>query len=76
MNEIQPALKQWANFYLTVSAASATLIGLLFVVIALISSGTVRNAAEGAGRIRVYLTPTVANIVTTFCGYVAGPVLL
>lgn len=59
MNEIQLALDRWANFYLTVSAASATLIGLLFVVIALVASGTVKDAAEAAARIRVYLTPTV-----------------
>ncbi len=41
------------------SAAAATLIGLLFVVIALVTSGTVKDAADGAAKIRVYLTPTV-----------------
>jgi hypothetical protein len=51
-------LDRWANFYVVTSAAAATLVGLLFVVITL--------AAEGAGtseknRIRLYLTPTVVD---------------
>jgi hypothetical protein len=52
MNE----LAQWANFYLLTSAAAGALIGLLFVVIAL---GAERRLADGANKIRIYLTPTV-----------------
>jgi hypothetical protein len=61
MKEMQLALERWASFYLTMSAAAATLIGLLFVVIALVAGGggNVKQAAEGAAKIRVYLTPTV-----------------
>jgi len=40
------------------SAAAATLIGLLFVVIALVAGGT-KDLAEDTAKIRVYLTPTV-----------------
>jgi hypothetical protein len=59
MNEVQLALERWANFYLTMAAASATLIGLLFVVIALVTGGIAKDAADGTAKIRVYLTPTV-----------------
>jgi hypothetical protein len=51
MNE----LGRWANFYLLMSAASATLIGLLFVVITL---GAERIVEDGTAKIRTYLTPT------------------
>jgi hypothetical protein len=51
MNE----LERWANFYLLVGAAAATLIGLLFVVITLAAE---RRLAE-TSKISVYLTPTV-----------------
>jgi hypothetical protein len=52
MNE----LERWANFYLLMSAAAATLIGLLFVVITL---GAERIVEDGTAKIRMYLTPTV-----------------
>lgn len=55
MNELELLLERWANFYLTMSAAAATLIGLLFVVITL---GAERRPGDAA-KIRVYLTPTV-----------------
>ncbi len=48
-------LERWVNFYLLVSAAAATLIGLLFVVITLAAE----RKAAGASRIPLYLTPTV-----------------
>ena len=51
MNE----LERWANFYLLVAAAAATLIGLLFVVITLAAE---RKLAE-TSKIPLYLTPTV-----------------
>jgi hypothetical protein len=51
MNELQ----QWANFYLLTSAAAASLIGLLFVVITLAAE---RRLADTAN-IRIYLTPTI-----------------
>jgi hypothetical protein len=53
--ELMNELERWANFYLLMSAASATLIGLLFVVITL---GADRIVKDGTAKIRVYLTPT------------------
>jgi hypothetical protein len=58
-SEIQLALERWANSYLTMSAAAATLIGLLFVVITLAAGGQfVKDATERKTNIDVYLTPT------------------
>jgi hypothetical protein len=51
MNE----LERWANFYLTMSAAAATLLGLMFVVITLAAERRHGDAAM----IPIYLTPTV-----------------
>jgi hypothetical protein len=51
MNE----LERWANFYLTMSAAAATLLGLMFVVITLAAERRRGDAAK----IPIYLTPTV-----------------
>jgi membrane protein CcdC involved in cytochrome C biogenesis len=51
MNE----LERWANFYLLMSAAAATLLGLMFVVITL---GAERRRGDAA-KIPIYLTPTV-----------------
>jgi hypothetical protein len=59
MNEVQLALERWANFYLAMAAAAATLIGLLFVVIALAGGGSVKDPAKGMAKIHVYLTPTI-----------------
>jgi len=52
-------LDAWGNFYLATSAAAATLVGLLFVVITLAAD---RQPGESE-RIRVYLTPTVVDFV-------------
>jgi len=51
MNE----LERWANFYLLMAAAAATLLGLMFVVITL---GAERRRGDAA-KIPIYLTPTV-----------------
>ena len=51
MNE----LERWANFYLLMSAAAATLLGLMFVVITLAAERRPGDAAK----IPIYLTPTV-----------------
>jgi hypothetical protein len=56
MNELELLLERWANFYLITSAAAATLIGLLFVVITLAAE---RMPLEETTKIRIYLTPTV-----------------
>jgi hypothetical protein len=56
MNEAEPLLERWANFYLLMAAAAATLIGLLFVVITLAAE---RMPLKDTPKIRVYLTPTV-----------------
>jgi len=57
MNE----LARWANLYLLISAAAATLIGLLFVVITL---GAERFVQDDPAKIRMYLTPTVLYFAT------------
>jgi hypothetical protein len=54
MNE----LERWANFYLLMSAAAATLLGLIFVVITLAAERRQRRPADVA-QIPIYLTPTV-----------------
>ena len=48
-------LERWANFYLLMSAAAATLLGLMFVVITLAAERRSGDVAE----IPVYLTPTI-----------------
>ena len=55
MSELELLLERWANFYLITSAAAATLIGLLFVLVTL----AVDRGVEDTGQIRAYLTPTV-----------------
>ena len=52
----QLRLEQWANFYVITSAASATLLGLLFVVITLAAA---RRLKYKPPHIRIYLTPAV-----------------
>jgi len=56
MNEIEPLLERWANFYLLTAATAATLIGLSFVVITLAAE---RMPLRETPKIRVYLRPTV-----------------
>jgi hypothetical protein len=60
MNE----LERWANFYLLMSAAAATLIGLLFVVITLAAERIVQIVQDDTAKIRMYLTPTVLYFAT------------
>jgi hypothetical protein len=48
MNELQ----RWANFYLLISAAAPTLIGLLFAVITFSAE---RMAVDGTAKIRMVL---------------------
>lgn len=55
-NEFMNELERWANFYLLMSAAAATLLGLMFVIITL---GAERSVKDGTAKIRMYLTPTV-----------------
>lgn len=49
-------LEAWGNLFLLTSAAAATLVGLLFVVMTLAAE---RQPASEARRISVYMTPTV-----------------
>jgi hypothetical protein len=51
----QIRLEQWANFFVTTSAAAATLLGLLFVLITL----AVERGRKDTHNIRIYLTPVV-----------------
>jgi len=60
MNELELLLERWANFYLITSAAAATLIGLLFVIVTL----ALDKGLKDTGQIRAYLTPTVVYLVS------------
>lgn len=60
-------LEPWSTFYVIISAAAATLLGLLFVLITLAAERGRKDAAN----IRIYLTPTViyfssALLMSTF----------
>src|ERR1700722_13088416 len=59
MNE----LERRANFNLLMSGAAATLLGLMFVVIALAAE---RRSGDAA-KIHIYLTPTVIYFASVFC---------
>jgi hypothetical protein len=59
MNE----LDRWANFYLLASAAAATLIGLLFVVITL---GAERSVEDSTAKIACTLLPRL-SISLPYC---------
>src|SRR5271169_2670037 len=53
-----PMLHDWDNFYVTTGAASASLIGLLFVVVTLGADFSSSDAMVGA---RAFLTPTLSH---------------
>jgi len=63
MSEQALLLERWANFYLLTAEAAATLIGLLFVVIALAAQ---RGHGDTA-KIHIYLTPTVIYFASVLC---------
>jgi hypothetical protein len=52
-------LETWGNFYLVTSAAAATLVGLLFVVLTLAAD---RMPLSETKRIRLYMTPSVFQL--------------
>src|SRR5690348_12887382 len=53
-------LAAWQNFYVIIGSAAATLTGLLFVVITLVSGALRRVSTPGSG-IRVFSTPNVMH---------------
>jgi hypothetical protein len=55
-------LAGWTDFYVIVGTAAATLTGLMFVVITLVSGSMARPLPSGAG---VYSTPTVVHFGAT-----------
>ena len=55
--ELMNELAQWANFYLLMAAAAATLLGLMFVVITFAAE---RARPGDAANIPMYLTPTIS----------------
>ena len=57
-----PALAGWENFYVIVGSSAAALIGLQFVVIALIKDTRARTTS---GTISAFGTPTVAHLSGT-----------
>ena len=56
-----PMLHEWDNFYITTGAASASLIGLLFVVVTLGGRMPSSDVADG---VRAFLMPALVH----FCG--------
>jgi len=65
MSDLTLLLSRWANFYLLVSSAAATLIGLLFVVVTLAATRKLENEAL---QIQQYLTPNIvyfASVLVT-----------
>ena len=58
MNDLEPLLERWATFYLIMSTAAATLIGLLFVVTTLAADRRVEEL-EDTAKIHMFLTPPV-----------------
>src|SRR5580698_4002151 len=52
-------LEAWGNFYLVTSAAAATLVGLLFVVLTLAAD---RMPLSETKRIRLYMPPSVFQL--------------
>ena len=56
-------LAAWQNFYVIIGAAAATLTGLLFVVITLLSGALGRVSSPSSG-VRVFNTPNVWHFVT------------
>jgi hypothetical protein len=54
-------LSSWSNFFVIIGSAAGALIGLQFVVIALVSSIRTPSAAGGA---RAYATPTIVFFST------------
>ncbi len=55
-----PILEGWDNFYVILGSAAAGLLGLTFVVIALLSDARRANAAGLSG----YITPTIVHFGT------------
>ena len=60
MTAEQVPLQQWSSFFSITSAASATLLGLLFVVITIAP----RLGRKLASKSRVYLTPAVIYLTS------------
>jgi len=54
-----PLLGSWQNFYVIVGSASATLTGLMFVVISLIASRGQQRSGEAIG---AFGTPTIVHL--------------
>lgn len=54
-----PLLSAWQNFYVIVGSASATLTGLMFVVVSLIASRGRQRSGEATG---AFATPTVVHL--------------
>ena len=70
-------LQQWANFYVITSAAAATLLGLLFVVITLAAERGSKERSTFRAQLnpqlaRIYLTPAVIY----FCSVLLTSALL
>lgn len=54
-----PLLSAWQNFYVIVGSASATLTGLMFVVVTLVASRARQRSGEASG---AFSTPTVVHL--------------
>lgn len=61
---VLPPLSDWQNFYVIIGTAAATLTGLLFVVMTLIS-GTLRRVPTPWSGVRVFNTPNLMHFGCT-----------
>ncbi|MFI5227814.1 MAG: hypothetical protein ACHQWU_02020 [Gemmatimonadales bacterium] len=59
IDPVHPALAGWENFYVIVGSSAAALIGLQFVVIALVKDTRMRTSS---GSISAFGTPTVVHL--------------
>jgi hypothetical protein len=60
MNPITTPLHDWQTFYAMIGAASATLIGLLFVAV---SFGTSEMVVQHVANLQTFVTPTIVHFI-------------
>jgi len=69
------ALREWQNFYVIVGSSAGALIGLQFVVMALVASQPQRFAAKPGSDAEAFATPTIVHFATVLlaAGVMSAP---
>lgn len=69
------ALKEWANFYVIAGSSAGALIGLQFVVMALVASMPQISVAKPDSDAEVFATPTIVHFATVLltAGVMSAP---